>query len=108
MPLRIGLLAYPLFMIAILGNQKSATARFLKAGATSPETARRPSSLNANADQVADAVKSGVLVPTGDGRFFVDLVRYRARRRVLIGALTIGFALVTALTVWFSWPSSGG
>jgi hypothetical protein len=108
MPLRIGLIAYPLFMAWVLSSQKGAAARFIKAGATSLETARRPSSLRANADQVADAVKSGVLVPTGDGRYFVDLTAYRRRRWLLIAALSIGFALVTALTIWFSWPSGAG
>ena len=94
-------------MAAILASQKSATTRFIKAGASSPETARRPSSLNANADQVADAAKSGVLVAVGDGRYYVDLPRYRARRRLLIAAMSIGFVILAGITIWLSWPASG-
>ena len=44
MPLRLGLLVYPLLVFAATASQKGMLSKFVKAGADAPERARKPSS----------------------------------------------------------------
>lgn len=102
MPYRIGLLAYPLFIFLTARQRNSAASKFLAAGAVSPETARRPESLAIprNLGLINDGVRTGVLVPIGDGRFYVNVPAYRKRRAVVL-AVFIGGSVVLAAALAF-------
>jgi hypothetical protein len=98
MPYRIGMLAYPLFIFFTVRQKNSAASKFIAAGAISPETARRPSSLGVpqTLGLVQSAVRTGVLTPLGDGRYHVNLRVYRRRRNLLMGVLIGGSVLFGA------------
>ncbi len=97
MPFRIGLVAYPLFLLLTARQKSSAASRFLAAGAVSPETARNPDSLGIprTLGLVKSGVRTGVLVPVGDGRYFVNVRAYTRRRNLVVGLL-IGGSLLFA------------
>lgn len=100
--MRIGLLAYPLLAMAVQLGKPSAVGAFERAGAISPETSRKPSSLEVPAKAVRRAVKKGLLVGVGDGRYYLD--RSAVRRSDLRGLATMGFvALSFVPLVWLLW-----
>lgn len=100
MPLRLSLVVYPLFAFAVAMSQKGVASKFAEAGAISPETARKPSSLFVrDMDAVRSAARKGVLVSTGDGRFYVNQPVYRRRQRWMWGLLIGGGVVIAALTV---------
>jgi len=93
----IGVITYPVMVYRLLRKQRGPVAKFLLAGAVSPETARRPESLKLyNNHLLRDAVKGGTLIALGDGRYHVDVPAYRRRRRRLIIALVIVGAAIAA------------
>jgi hypothetical protein len=102
MPLRIGLLAYPLMIFALQMGRPSATAAFERAGAVTPETSRRPSTLEVPMRATRRAIRKKLLVPVGDGRFYLDerAVR-RADRRTMILMIIATAAFVPI--VWLIW-----
>ena len=107
MPIRLGLLIYPLFILVIVFGQSAGIVRkFLKAGAISADTARKPTSVGIkHLDVIPDAVRKGALIPTGDGRYYVNVQRLervrRTWRHVTIGA-TAALAAMTLL-LWHPW-----
>jgi hypothetical protein len=102
MPLRIGLLAYPLMIFAVQMGRPSATAAFERAGATTPETSRRPSSLEVPMRATRRALRKKLLVPVGDGRYYLDerAVR-RADRRTMILMVIATASFIPVL--WLIW-----
>ncbi|KAA0215637.1 MAG: hypothetical protein DYG94_08570 [Leptolyngbya sp. PLA3] len=91
MPLRVGLLAYPMFVVITQLSRPSAVPAFEKAEAFTPETSRRPSSLNVPMKAMRRGQKKKLLVPVGDGRYYLDRAALkRADRRSM-------FILVLAL-----------
>lgn len=103
MSFKLGLVAIPIFIITMLRKNKSASGRFIAAGAVSPQTARRPDSVGVSPTLglIQSAVKARVLVPLGDGRFYADVRRHRIRQTLLalafaclVGAFAIGAAWV--------------
>lgn len=95
MPFRVGLMAYPVFVLVTQLSKPSAVPAFEKAEAFSPETSRRPSSLNVPLKAMRRALKKNLLVPVGDGRYYLDrAVLRRADRRNL---LIMGVALLAFL-----------
>lgn len=102
MPLRIGLVAYPAFLIALQLARPSAVGAFEKARSYTPETSRRPASLQVPLKAVRRAVRKGLLVPVGDGRYYLNqsAVRRRDRRTMAIFAASL---VVVALLVWLTW-----
>lgn len=104
MPLRIGLIIYPLFAVAVAGSKGGVVSKFARAHATSPGTARKPASLSIrDLDTVRSAARHGLLVATGDGRYYVNLPRYVRRQRwVKAGLIAAGviILLVTLLALW--------
>jgi hypothetical protein len=99
-------LLMPLAILALLFRDKGPVGKFIKAGAISPETARKPRSLEiTNPDLYSGAIRRGVLVATGDGRYWVDLgALRRSRRRVIVAAISL-FVVVGAAVVYFAeWP----
>lgn len=107
MPLRIGLLVYPLFVLVIVFGQSAGTVKkFLKAGATSPDTARKPASVGVkHPDVIPDAVQKGALIPTGDGRYYVNVDRLERVKRNWRYVTIAGTAALTAITLflWHPW-----
>lgn len=101
MPFRIGAIAYPIALMLLARKLPSPVAAFRKAGAYSPETARKPSTLGlSGAWMFEDAQAKGRVVATGDGRFYLDPVKDKARRR-LFWIVSISLtALTTPLVAW--------
>ncbi len=97
MPMRLAALAYPAFMIMLALNRPGAVSTFLDAGAVSEDTARRPTSLpDVRMSKLSAAVRKGYLRPTGDGRYFVNLPKYKAAMRKKMTVLAV---VATAGTV---------
>jgi len=100
MPYRVAMILYPLVSIAIVVAKPGPVGKLAKAKAFSPEMARRPESLEIKnaAITMENPIRSGLIVPTGDGRFYVDLKKYRRRKISLIATLAIvGVALGAGL-----------
>lgn len=94
MPMRLGVLAYPAFLIAIQLTKPSAVPAFEKAQAYSIETSRRPESLEIPRKAVRKAVEKKLLVPVGDGRYYLDQATVRKadqRSLMLMAAATVAF-----------------
>lgn len=102
MPYRIGMVVGPIMLIASARSMgKSVPARFYDVEAFDEATSRRPASLGV--DRVAfinDAVRAGLLVPVGDGRFYVDRARFVRRRARNWFLATFAAVLVMALFWW--------
>jgi hypothetical protein len=94
MPLRLAALAYPVGALVGAAMKNQVVGTFAEAEAFDEKTARKPASLGASQIAVQKAVKKGVMVSCGDGRFYVD--RKAARRRFLRFAL-LWVVLPTAL-----------
>jgi hypothetical protein len=93
--MKISLLLFPLFILTMILNRPGPVTVFRKAGAVSPETARRPSSLKIdNLDLVKDAARKGRLIATGDGRYYVDMPGLKRRQRWIFTALAVVAAAV--------------
>lgn len=94
--LKLGMIAYPVVAIGLMAHKNAAIGPFVDADAFSAETARKPASLKVDYRAVRRAVRSGVLVAVGDGRYFVDEKRWKKRfmRNVVvfggIGAALLG------------------
>jgi len=81
MPFRIGVVAYPLFLVALMASRTSAVSEFEKAGAFDEFTARRPESLNVRRRLVVKALEKKLLIAVGDGRYYVDRAAVKRRDR---------------------------
>jgi hypothetical protein len=79
-------------------------AKFYVAGAISPETARRPQSIEAKGD-LERALEKGLLIRLEDGRCYVNVDHYRRRRRlwasVFVATLVV-FGTIELL-LWAPW-----
>lgn len=96
MPMRIGLIAYPMIVAGLFAARPNAVAAFERAKAYSPEIARTPDSLHTPHTTVRKAVKKRLLIPVNGGRYYVDkkAVARRDRNFLLIAG---GLALVVTL-----------
>lgn len=102
MPFRIGVIAYPAFIVALQLGKPSATGAFERAGAFSPETSRRPQSLEVPMKALRRATKKKLLVPVGDGRYYLDraaLKRADRKTMIIMLATLVSFAPL----VWLMW-----
>jgi hypothetical protein len=94
-------LAFPVMVLLMSLKQKGPIHRFIKAGATTPATARKLASMDVRGPYwVSGSIRRGVLVEVGDGRYFVDLERYRRHRRRLLTVFTIVTVIAMALLAW--------
>ena len=96
----LGMRIFPASIIMMILRQKGPTKQFIAIGATSPKTARKPASAEVtNQDLMAGPLRRRVLVPTGDGRYYVDLHRrtFVRRRLWLIVAM---LAVATIVCAW--------
>lgn len=101
MPFRIGAVAYPVALLMLARKMPSPLAAFRRAGACSPKTARRPASLGLSGAWLFEgAVRRGLIVATGDGRYYLDPQRDRAHRRKCRIAIAAVLVLTTPLVAW--------
>jgi len=99
--LGFGMLIMPVTILMLMRKDPGPVGTFLRAGAVSEETARRPSAIGiVRLFLVQDAAKRGVLVGLGDGRFYVDVLTYRRRRRRMIAITLMAAAALTAAGLW--------
>lgn len=102
--MRIGVMMAPLLMFGMLLRDRSATRKFIAAGAIEPDRARRPSSLGIDsARDIQDAVRTGGLVAVGDGRYWAQAALHR-RRRIIVWSFAIavwGAVAGVAAYLWF-------
>lgn len=102
--LKLGMVAYPLVAVGMIAHKNAAIGPFVDVNAFTPDTARKPESLKVDYRAVRRAVRTGVLVPVGDGRYFVDEPRWKKRfiRNLVvfggIGALLMGIILMPEIT----------
>ncbi len=100
MPMRLGLLVYPAFAIAVAASRGGIVSKFARAGAFSPETARKPASLSIHdLEMVKSVAKRGMLVAASDGRYYVNRPRYERRRRYINAGLLCAGALIAGVTL---------
>lgn len=95
-------LAFPLMILIPVLKERGPAARFFNAGAISPETARKPSTVSAKGD-LSGVIKIGVLVDVGDGRYYVDAERYRQRRSRQVVTLCVLGVILSALSAFIIW-----
>jgi hypothetical protein len=98
------LVLYPLVPMALVLLRRGPVSKFHRAGAISPQTARRPKSVEAEGD-LQSAVRNGVLIDLDDGRYFVDVPAYRRRCRRINWAigLLVAFGLALGILAWAPW-----
>jgi hypothetical protein len=85
----LGAIVGPAMMLAI-ALQKPGPVRTLdKAGADSPDTARKPSTLGLAAAPLQPLIRQGVVVEEADGRIWLDRAKAR-QRQWRIGAIIGG------------------
>lgn len=89
MPFRAAALAYPAAILLIQMSRSTAVPAYEKAGAVDVDSSRRPSGLEVSAKSVRKAVQKRLLVPVGDGRYYLDqaAVRRSDRKNMLVLAL---------------------
>ena len=100
MPLKLGMVAYPIVAMGMIAHKNAAVGPFADVNAFSADTARKPESLKVDYRAVRRAVKSGVLVAVGDGRYFVDQKTWKRRfmRNVVVfGGIGAAIAFVLFL-----------
>jgi len=99
--LKLGLVAAPFMIVAMILRETGPVPEFLKAGADAPERARRAASLGVEeGSPLRDAVRAGLLVATGDGRYWVDRAKWKRRRRTLWAASIAILATGAGLGAW--------
>jgi hypothetical protein len=105
MPIRIGFLLYSLVPLGLILAKRGPVAAFHKAGAVSPETARKPTALGAEGD-LDGPLKRGLLVAVGDGRYYVNVKLMRRQRRRFHILLACAMVAIGAVILWL-WPPWG-
>jgi len=100
----LGVLGFPLlllaFVVIIMVQGSSPVARFAKAGAFSPETARRPASVGVEFPETMQTpLRRGILLATGDGRYYIDLALLNRRRRRSRRVMAAAAVVVAALAI---------
>jgi len=106
MQFMIYLMPVSLLLMAWKMRNSGVVATFVKAGAISEATARRPDRIgNPHPDFVRGAARRGTLVDMGDGRYYADLQRIaqvRRRRWLLVGSAAVLTIALTAV-LWHPW-----
>ena len=95
----LGSVAGPLMMVIMAMRNPGPVKSLLKAGADSPDSARRPDTLGVKEPPLLPLIRAGVVVREADGRVWVDRAAARARQRKLVmifGAVGV----VLGLVVW--------
>ncbi|MCP3903774.1 MAG: hypothetical protein GY715_09080 [Planctomycetes bacterium] len=99
--LGLGMLIMPVSILLLMRKDQGPVGMFLRAGAISEETARRPAALGiGRLFLVQDAAKRGVLVALADGRYYVNVPTHRRRRR---RSLTLALLVAVTFVALGSW-----
>ena len=101
----LGMLIMPASIVMLILKQPSgAVSRLIKAGAISERTARKLETVEIPRPYlVENAIRRNIVHRTPDGRYWVDVVQNRRRRRAL--ALLGGvLGLFICGLVWYTWP----
>ncbi|MFO0873529.1 MAG: hypothetical protein U0575_06105 [Phycisphaerales bacterium] len=107
MPAGFGSIALPISILLMVLRQRGPVQAFVKAAAVSADTARRPSSLGIHSEYMIEPlVRSGLLVSTGDGRYFVDQRVVRRRARITYGMAGVLALVGVACAAWMIWGRS--
>ena len=97
----IGMVAGPLVMMITVLRQPGPVKTLVRAGALSPDSARKATTLGLSEPPLQPLLRAGVVVREADGRIWLD--QPKARRRQWWIALALGAAVtVTALVVAFA------
>ena len=97
----IGMVAGPLVMMITVLRQPGPVKTLVRAGALSPDSARKATTLGLSEPPLQPLLRAGVVVREADGRIWLD--QPKARRRQWRIALALGAAVtVTALVVAFA------
>jgi hypothetical protein len=96
----IGAVAGPLAMVIMAMRNPGPVTTLRKAGAISPDTARRAETLGVKEPPLAPLVRAGVVVREPDGRIWLDERRANARQRKLVAIFGAAGALIGALAWW--------
>jgi hypothetical protein len=97
----IGMVAGPLVMMITVLRQPGPVKTLVRAGALSPDTARKATTLGLSEPPLQPLLRAGVVVREADGRIWLD--QPKARRRQWRIALALGAAVtVAALVVAFA------
>ena len=97
----IGMVAGPLVMMITVLRQPGPVKTLVRAGALSPDSARKATTLGLSEPPLQPLLRAGVVVREADGRIWLD--QPKARRRQWRIALTLGAAVtVAALVVAFA------
>jgi hypothetical protein len=102
MSFRIGVFAYPAFILVIQMARPNAVHAFEKAGAFSLATSRKPQSLEVPRRALVRAVKKKLLLPTGDGRYYLDRHALKRSDRRTLWIMALGLLAFLPL-VWVMW-----
>ena len=96
-----------IFILSIVGmmlRAKGPFGVFLKAGAISPLTARRPDKIGmklADRPHIPGAVRRGLLVDMGDGRYWLDAKKLKRRRAMLAACVALIALTAIAGVAWW-------
>ena len=97
----IGMVAGPLVMMITVLRQPGPVKTLVRAGALSPDSARKAATLGLSEPPLQPLLRAGVVVREADGRIWLD--QPKARRRQWRIALALGAAVtVAALVVAFA------
>lgn len=100
-PMRWLMLLAPVGLAITAMRNKTGVGKFIQEGAVSPETARRPQSIGIQRMFYIDsAIRKGVLLNAGDGRYFANMRRVRRIKRIRIATLLVAFGGGLALAIW--------
>jgi hypothetical protein len=94
----IGAIAGPAMMVLIALRKPGPVRTMLRAGAVSPETARKASTLGLTAPPLGPLIRAGVVIEEDDGRIWLD-ARRASRRQWRIGALIGACVALVGLVV---------
>jgi hypothetical protein len=108
MAFNIAYVVAPLVPLIMVARQPGPATTMYRAGAISPETARRPASVKAKGD-LTRSLKCGLLIDLGDGRYYVNANVYERRRRRNLIAMcsTLVLFAVAAAVILEPWRFLG-
>jgi hypothetical protein len=98
-------------MMLILALQKPGPVKtMLRAGAVSPESARKPATLGLSAPPLAPLLRARVVIEEADGRIWLDTARARRRQwriAVIVGASIVAAGVAVAAALALTGPDTG-
>jgi len=106
----LGAIAGPAMMLIIALQKPGPVKTLLRAGAVSPETARKVSTLGLSPPPLAPLIRAGVVVEEEDGRVWLDVARARRRQwrlGAIIGACVLLVGIAVAAVLLFTGPGTG-